>query len=462
MGTKTVDCVIVGGGITGLTAAYRLRRLRPEWSILLLEAGERLGGKLKTERVGEFVVEASADSFLARKPAGIALVEELGLADQIQGRRPENRKTFVQRHGNLYRLPEGLTGLIPTNLDALYAHPLLSPEAAARVAQEPTLPIREGDEDESVGDFISRRMGRELYENLVEPLMGGIYGGRADLLSLQAVFPQLRNLELTHGSLLKGLTQPKKTTAAPSYPPFVSFKGGIGTLVDRLAAALDGVEVRTGCAVESVMELDGGWEVVVDGGEGISAENLILTTPAYITSKLLANNNPELSNALAAIPHSSAAIVTLAFNKADIENQLNGYGYVIPRIEGKEILACTWSSQKWGNRAPERSVLLRVYLGRYGVDVTAYEDSLLIGLAKAELAGVLGISAEATLTTLHRWKNSIPQYMLGHLDRIAKIRTLEADCTGLHLAGAYFDGVGIPDCIRHGDTVARKITNRRG
>lgn len=439
-----------------MTAAYRLRKLRPEWSILLLEASGRLGGKLHTERVGGFVVEASADSFLARKPAGIALVEELGLSDQIQGRRPENRKTYVQRHGNLYRLPEGLTGLIPTNLDALYEHPLLSAEGAARVAQEPHVPIHTGDDDESVGDFISRRMGKELYENLVEPLMGGIYGGRADLLSLQAVFPQLRRLELTHGSLLKGLTRPNPPTDTPRYPPFVSFKGGIGTLVDRLVDALDGVEVRTNAAVESVRRGDN-WAVVV-GGEVVSAENLLLTTPAYITSSLLSPATPNLSNALATIPHSSAAIVTLAYNRADVQNPLDGYGYVIPRIEGKEILACTWSSQKWDGRAPDDAVLLRVYLGRYGVDVTAYKDDALVELAKGELRGVLGITAPPILTTLHRWKNSIPQYMLGHLDRTAKIRTLEAQHSGLYLAGAYFDGVGIPDCIRHGDTVAHKIT----
>ena len=244
--------VIVGGGMAGLAAAYKLKNDASEFDITIVEASSQLGGKVSTERVDGFVIESGADCFLARKPRGIGLCEELGIADQLVGRDPNHAKTFVLRHGRLHPLPSGLTGMIPTNLDALTNSSLLSETAVSQIAQEPNLPPQPENGDESVASFVSRRLGQEAFDNLIEPLMGGIYAGQADQLSLVATFPQLRQLELKHGSLLKGLTNRAPATTEQKYPPFVSFPDGMQTLVDALVAQLDGVEILLNTAVTQI------------------------------------------------------------------------------------------------------------------------------------------------------------------------------------------------------------------
>ncbi len=446
--------IIIGGGITGLSAAYYLKKYAPDVEVTLLESSHRLGGKILTERIGGFLVEGSADSFLSRKPAGMALVNELGM--QIQGRIPENRATFVKRHGKLHPLPEGLTGLIPTNLDALTNSTLLSADGVERVRNERAVPPRMDDSEETIAQFITRRMGQEAYENLIEPLMGGIYGGRADLLSVDAIFAPLVALERRAGSLLKGF---ENRPAAPNAdtPPFVSFANGMGELIGRLSTVVD-AEIYLDAPVTSLEKVPTGFRVASAVGD-FSADHIIATTPAYVTAQLVSPFDRTLSDLLHEIPYSSAAIVTLAFAKDDLPQPLNGYGYVIPRVEGQEVLACTWSSSKWARRAPVEQVLLRVYLGRYGIDVTAYPDEKLVAMARQEVLEGVGISAEPQLQTIHRWSNSIPQYTLGHRARIGRIQHRASQQRGLLLAGSYFDGVGIPDCIRHGEQAARKIVD---
>lgn len=468
MASKRV--VVVGGGIAGLTAVYRLQKLRPDVEITLLEASNRLGGKLLTEQVDGFVVEGAPDSFLSRKPRGIALVEELGLADKIQGRRPENKRTYVQRHGQLHDLPEGLTGLIPTNLDALTNSTLLSTAGVARVAEETAVPVRVGADDETVASFVTRRLGQEAFENLIEPLMGGIYGGRADLLSLQATFPQLRQLEQRHGSLLGGLTARNGAAAAAHYPPFVSLRGGMGTLVAALRDEIAGQRVCLGAKMQRVVEENGRFHVdysdtrpdrlaIADCINHVRSDEydaLIVATSAHVASKLVKGVEKELSCSLVKIPHSSSVVVSLGFDASNLPN-LHGYGYVIPKAEGKEVLACTWSSQKWAGRAPEGQLLLRVFIGRFGKDATGYDDEKLLAMARDELRETLGITAVPTLTCIHRWSQAMPQYTLGHLERVAAIESSVANYDNLALAGAYFRGVGIPDCIQSGELAAEKI-----
>ncbi|MEM7117475.1 MAG: protoporphyrinogen oxidase [Chloroflexota bacterium] len=459
MASKRV--VVVGGGIAGLTAVYRLQKLRPDVEITLLEASDRLGGKLLTEHVDGFVVEGAPDSFLSRKPRGIALVEELGLADKIQGRRPENKRTYVQRHGELHDLPEGLTGLIPTNLDALTNSTLLSTAGVARVAEETAVPVRVGSDDETVANFVTRRLGQEAFENLIEPLMGGIYGGRADLLSLQATFPQLRQLEQRHGSLLGGLTARNGAASAAKYPPFVSLQGGMETLVSALQDEIAGQQVCLGAGVRRIVGENGRFQVEhsLDRHDQVMPDEydaLIVATPAHVASKLVRGVEEELSCSLEKIPHSSSVVVSLGFDASNLPN-LHGYGYVIPKAEGKEVLACTWSSQKWAERAPDGKMLLRVFIGRFGKDATGYDDEKLLAMAQAELRETLGITAVPTLTRIHRWPQAMPQYTLGHLERVAAIENCVAQYDNLALAGAYFRGVGIPDCIQSGELAAEKI-----
>ncbi|HYI74104.1 MAG TPA: protoporphyrinogen oxidase [Gaiellaceae bacterium] len=441
--------VVVGGGIAGLAAARRLESLAPDTKLVLLERDGTLGGKLRTEHADGFVIEAGADSFLSRKERGIGLCRELRLDDDLIARRPEHHRSFVRRGDDLHPLPEGLSGMIPTNLESLEESELLSPEGKARFAAEPEVPAARGHDDESVASFATRRFGREAYEALVEPLMTGIYGGDGEQLSLQSTFPQLQVVEREHGSLLRGLSAPP----AGDLPPFLSLRDGVGALVAALGADLARTEIRVG---REVTRVGPGYEVAVADGETLVADGVVLATPAFATAQIVEGLDEELARAHEEIPYASSVVVTLAFSRADVV-PLDGYGYVVPRVERGDVLACTWSSQKWEGRAPDESVLLRVYAGRFGGrDVTQDSDAELVRMARDEVA-FLGVAADPELTRVHRWPLGMPQYVLGHPERLARIEGALVAHPGLALAGAAYRGVGIPDCIRSGELAAESV-----
>ncbi len=454
--------VVVGGGIAGLAAARRLEELVPDAEVTLLESDSVVGGKIRTERTGGFVIEAGADSFLSRKERGVGLCEELGLGSELIGRRPEHAHTFVRRGRELHPLPEGLTGMIPTNLEALERTSLLSSEGRERFVAEPTVPIAQGESDESVASFVSRRFGREAYDALVEPLMTGIYGGDGEQMSLRATFPQLRVLELEHGSLLAGLRTRPFTGGRP---PFVSLRDGMDALVTRLVERLERTRISTATAATRVTHASSGFVVQVASGETARADAVVLAIPAHATATLLADLDDDLAAAHAEIPYASSAVVTFGFSRADVV-PLDGYGYLVPRTEGDDVLACTWSSQKWDGRSPDEAVLVRVYAGRFGgADLTREADDALVARSRDELS-TLDISADPVLTRVHRWPHGMPQYVLGHPDRLDRIEQRLAEHAGLALAGAAYRGVGIPDCIRSGelasDSVARTLLGASG
>ncbi|MGH2537624.1 MAG: protoporphyrinogen oxidase [Candidatus Promineifilaceae bacterium] len=454
------DAIIVGAGLAGLTAAYRLGCLAPHLGLALVERGRRLGGKILTERPDGFVVEGGADSFLSRKPAGLALCEELGLTGRLHGRDPRHAATFVKFQGALHPLPEGFSGLAPANLEALAESDLLSPAGRARLAQEPEQPPWPAQSDESLAAFFSRRLGREAFERLVEPLLAGIYAGDASQLSLLATFPHLRQLELEHGSLLAGLAAGREAGSGPAgqvvaWPPFLSLPGGMGELVAALLEKLEQVTILAGCPATAMQPRPTGYEMALADGRRVAARAIILATPAYVTARLLVGLDETLAAAHAAIPYASTALVTLAFVAADLPGPLDGYGYVIPQIEGSQALACTWSSSKWPGRAPAGHALLRLYLGRHGrPDVTACPDAELLALARAELRQPLEVTAAPVRHWIHRWPQAMPQYTLGHLDRLAQIEASLKRWSGLFLAGAAYHGVGLPDCIHAGEMAA--------
>ena len=448
---------IVGGGIAGLAAARRLEALRVDAEVVLLEREPTPGGKIVTERAGGFVIEGGPDSFLARKERGPGLCEELGLGDELVGRRPENARSYVRYRGELHPLPAGLTGMIPTNLDALAEGTLLSSEGRERLAAEVDLPAAPVEGDESVASFVSRRLGPEAYELLVEPLLTGIYAGDGELLSLQATFPGLRALELEHGSLIRGLlAQPVPPTGG--LPPFVGLRTGMDALVTALVAGLEQTVLRARTSASAIVRRTRGYRVLVDGGEAVEADGVVVAVPAFAAAELLAGLDETLSSAHAGIPYASSALVSLGYRLEDVPHPLDGYGYVVPRAEGSDVTACTWTSSKWEGRAPEGSALIRVYAGRYGRrDVTAEPDEALIALAREEVR-LLGITAEPSLSVVHRWPLSMPQYVLGHLDRLDAIEGALEGHPGLAVAGAAYRGVGIPDCIRSGEEAAAAVT----
>lgn len=454
----TCDVLIIGGGITGLAAAYRLQSLLPGRSLVLAEAQPRLGGLIVTDRAGGFVVEGGPDSFLAGKPRGLGLCEELGLADRLEGPDPANRRTFVLSQGRLHPLPEGLSGLVPARLEPLLASDLFSSEGKARLQQESNVPPEDGNADETLGAFVTRRFGREVYENLIEPLMAGIYAGDGDQLSLQATFPQLRELERAHGSLLRGLSaQPPPAGARPG---FLTPRGGMQCIVDALAQQIGGVGVLRDSRVDSVEARPAGYRCRFHDGDKLDAEAVIIATPAHVAAGQLASLDADFSTILSAIPYASAATISLGFPIADLPHPLDGYGYVVPRSEDRPILASTWVSRKWRHRAPADSALIRLFVGRYGRDsLVAANDDTLLEAARDELRAVLGISAKPVFQRIFRWPSAMPQYTLGHPERVTALAATENRWPGVALAGIAYRGVGIPDCIRSGEEAAEHVAH---
>ena len=456
--------VVVGGGIAGLAAAHRLTRLDPPVAITLVEAEGRPGGKILTERVDGFLIEGGPDSFLSSKPRGVGLCADLGLAEQLRGTIPRRHRAFVLHGDRLHPLPEGLTGLVPTRLGPMLRTGLLSPRGKARLALDYLLPVRRDDDDESLAAFVRRRLGTEVYERLVEPLMAGIYAGDGDRLSLAATFPQLRRGEREHGSLIKGVLAAKRqsiaTGAAPP-PPFVTPAGGLGELVDALVQHLRvaGVRLGLGTPAAALSVLAEGDEpvhrVILEGGEPLEADAVILATPAFATAELVDDVDPILAATLRAIPYVSSAIITVAFPRSGVPHPLDGHGYVIPRVTGRPILACTWTSAKWSDRAPGGAALFRVFAGRDGQEeALAGSDDDLLALARAELHATLGVTLAPVLARVQRWPRGMPQYTLGHLDRLATIERRLAALPGLVVAGNAYRGVGIPDSIAAGEAAA--------
>jgi oxygen-dependent protoporphyrinogen oxidase len=471
---------VVGGGIAGLTAAHRLQQLAPSAPLALFESEPRLGGKILTESLDGFVIEGGPDSFLSYKPGALELCRELGLEGRLRGPEESLRRTYVARGGRLHEIPEGLTGLVPSRLAPLARSSLLSLRGKARLALEALVPPRCGAEDESLAAFLTRRLGREAYEYLVEPLMAGIFAGDGAQLSLQATFPQLREMEVRHGSLLRALRAARRAgisaaagaaagevapaggaprSGTPARPPaFLTLEGGLGELVEALRQRLSRVQLRLGAPVERVSRAEVGYRIETGGalkGEATRADAVILASPAHATAGLVEGLDPELARLLRGIPHVSTATVSLAFPARSLPRPLAGHGYIVPRAEGGPVLACTWTSSKFPHRAPSGSALIRLFIGRAGDDAAAEQDpSLLVDLARRELRRTLGIEAPPSLARVYRWPAGMPQYTLGHLRCLEEIRRRLQALPGLFLAGNAYRGVGIPDCIRSGEEAA--------
>jgi oxygen-dependent protoporphyrinogen oxidase len=450
--------VIVGGGIAGLAAAraavLRGREVGGEVSVTVLERAPRFGGVLVTERVDGFLLDAGADSWVVAKPHATALARALGLGGSLLGTRLENRRYYVCWGDRLHLVPEGLVLGVPTRIGPLLATRLFTWRGKARMALEPFIAARrfEGDDDESIADFATRRLGREAAERLVAPLLGGISAGDASDISVRAAFPQLVAMEREHGSLVRGMLVARRARSGES--PFMSLEGGTGALVDALVGRLreDGVTLREKASVEGLTR-DGTWTVRLEGGERLAADAVLLAVPAYAASKLVADLDEELSRALSSIVFGSSITVFLGYRRSDVRHPLDGVGFVVPRTAGRAVMACTWISSKWEGRAPEDHMLLRVFLAQ-----SSQTDGALVSTARAELGTLMGLDAEPRMTRIFRFEHSSAQMRVGHLVTLRTIRTRLAKATpGLRVAGGGYDGVGIPDCIRQGEEAGRAM-----
>lgn len=457
--------VIVGGGITGLSAAYFLQQWAQAQSIplhyTLVEEASRLGGKVLTEKVEGFLIEGGPDSFITQKPAALELARELGLEERLLGTNQAHRTVYVLHRGRLLPLPEGVFLVVPTRLLPFAFSPLFSLRGKVRMALDCFLPPRPGDDDESLADFIRRRLGREALERVAEPLMGGIYVCSPENLSLLATFPRFRMLEKKYGSLIRGMLRVRRSQPPrpQSITPFMTFREGMEELVTALARRLTG-QVLLGQRAMGWERREGGYRLLLADGTFLEADAVVLTFPAYIAARWVRPFLPEAARLLEAIPYVSTATVSLGYKAEDCPHPLKGFGFVVPRREPCRLLACTWTSSKFPHRAPPGHVLLRAFLGGWREEgwVEEATEEEMVAIVREEFRRLLGIQAPPKVQRVYRWIRANPQYQVGHLERVRRLQgLLEEHLPGAFLAGSPYEGLGIPDCIAQGREVAQKV-----
>lgn len=464
--------LIVGGGITGLTAAYYIQKEVKEkglpYVITLVEKSPKLGGKIQTEAENGFVIEKGPDSFLARKQAIIDLTMELGLEDQLVGTNPGARKNYILYKNKLHLMPPGLMLGIPTQFGPFVKTGLISPLGKLRAGLDLIIPAKKEDTDESLGGFLQRRLGREVAENIAEPLLSGIYAGDTEVLSLDATFPQFKAVEKKYGSIIKGMIGTRKAGVGAKQPQlnlppvakqsmFLTFKKGLYTLIDRLHASLDQVHILTNQEVTDLSLDEQGYRVILKDQSQLSVDAVILATPTFATKQIL--KDLESAPLLDQTTYVSVANVVLAYNREELDYPLDASGFVIPRKEGRNITACTWTSSKWLHASPGDKVLFRCYIGHsHEQELVELPEQELVELVRKDLSSIMGVRATPIFHRVTKWSKSMPQYRVGHLERLGNLQgEIESKRPGVFLAGAGYHGVGIPDCIQQGKDAAKQV-----
>lgn len=455
---------IIGGGITGLTAAFYLEKARRAGASLeykLFEWSSRLGGALLTEQVDGCIVEGGADSFLTEKPWAIELCRELAIQDQLVASNDARRQTFIFHNQKLVPLPRGMVFFVPTDSAAMEKSALFSATSKRQIARETRL--RPGTEagDVSVADFVERHFGNEMLERVADPLLAGIYGGDARALSMRAVMPRFLDLEQQFGSLVRGL---KRRPASAETPLFTSLKNGMQQLVESLAVRLDPQAVHTNAEVAALSIAAGKWRLVCGRVEE-DFDAVIITSPAHAAASLLDPVSSALANLLRRIPYSSSVSVALGYSAEENAGKklraLEGFGFLLPHKAGRRALACTFVHNKFSHRARADRALLRVFFG--GVrdqGVSELDDKALVSLARRELAATVKLELQPRFFRVHRWFKATPQYNLGHCELVGQIETEAGRMPGLALAGSAYRGIGVPDCVREARDAASEVLAR--
>ncbi|MET9802443.1 protoporphyrinogen oxidase [Streptomyces sp. NPDC006368] len=451
--------VVIGGGIAGLAAAHRL--ITAGRRVTLLEATGRLGGKLHAGDIAGAPVDLGAESMLARRPEAIDLARAVGLGDRLQP--PATTAAAVWTRDALRPMPKGHVMGVPADAAALTG--LLSPEGLTRIERErdlaPADPLDLGD-DVAIGAYVAGRLGREVVDRLVEPLLGGVYAGDAYTISMRAAVPKLFEAARTHGTLTEAVRAVQRGAQGQTGPAFMGIEGGIGTLPGAVADAItaQGGEILTDMPVHALTRSAGGWDVRT-GERVIHADAVILATPARSASALLAAESPAAATELAAVEYASMALVTFAFRRADAEAVLPaGSGFLVPPVDGRTIKASTFSSQKWRwtDEGSGDLVVLRTSIGRYGEEEhLERDDADLVSVSLEDLTAATGLAARPVATEVTRWTGGLPQYPVGHPARVARIRDAVAKLPALRVCGAVYDGVGIPACVASARRAADEI-----
>lgn len=467
--------VIIGGGISGLAAAHRLTEISKTKGqaiqITILEAGDRLGGSIQTEQTDGYLIELGPDSFISEKPEGVELARRLGLESQLIRTNEHHRRSFVVRHGKLIPVPEGFQLLAPSRLWPFVTTEAFSLAGKLRMAADLLLPRQStASDDESLASFVRRRLGQEALERMAQPMVGGIYTADPEVLSLRATLPRFLDMEREYRSLILGMWRKgriaKETSGVSGarYSLFMTFRNGMQTLVDslkRVIVDLGNTDIRMKTrvvALERSKTNKSRWSITTEHAEVFEADAICLAVPSYAASQLLSSVAPELGSQLKEIRFASTATVNLGFKRTDIAHRLDGFGFVVPFIERRSLIACTFSSVKFAGRAPDDHVLLRAFVGgALQPEMLALDDEEILRLVEKDLNELLRITGKPLFTRLSRWINSMPQYEVGHLGRVAEIDRAVEPLAGLALAGNSYRGAGIPDCIRSGERAAERL-----
>lgn len=460
---------IIGGGISGLSAAYTIEEKRQSGTpieYVLLESSPRLGGVLVTDRVDGCLVEAGPDSFITEKPWAADLCRKIGLGDQLIGSNDADRKTYIVAKNKLVVMPDGLMFMVPTLIMPTVLSSLFSWRTKARMAAEWFHPPHKASEDETVAEMVERHYGSEMVDLLADPLLSGVYGGEATQLSVRAVLPRFADMELKYGSLGRAMLAARKkmgaAAKAPPKPLFTSLKDGMQAMVDALVTRLDSSALKTSSPVQSLTRQGGGWTVSA-GYQSDHFDAVIIATPTHAASAVLQSADENLSRDLGDIKYSSSVTVTLGYDENVRRSLPPGFGFLVPRSAGRRMLATTFVHNKFPHRAPENRAIVRCFLGgaRDEQILLATEDEIL-RIVHSELQQIIGLDAEPLFARVYKWKSAMAQYSVGHLERLQRIEALRQRLPGLALAGNGYSGIGVPDCVRSGAEAAGKVLAEMG
>ena len=457
--------VIIGGGISGLAAAHRVLELNSSAQVTILEASGKLGGTIQTEHRNGFLLERGPDSFISEKPQALALAKRLGIESRLIQTNEEFRRSFIVRDGRLRAVPEGFQLMAPSRMWPFITSDIFTLAGKARMAADLFLPRKSanGTADESLASFVRRRLGEEALARMAQPMVGGIYTADPETLSLRATLPRFLEMEQKHRSLILAMARQgraqKTGTSGARYSLFLSFDRGMQVLVDSGTQIGADLRVRTRA---HRLTFDHGWTITTDKEEKIEADAVCLAVPAYVAAALLSDINAPLAEKLRAIKYASTATINFGYKRSAIAHPLNGFGFVVPFIEKRSLIACTFSSVKFSGRAPEGQVLLRAFAGgALQPEIFALDEEEMSRRVEADLRQLLGIREDPRFIEVAKWERSMPQYEVGHLDRVNEIENLVNQLPGLALAGNAYRGAGIPDCIRSGEVAAEYLLNHR-
>ena len=455
---------IIGAGVAGLAAALELERARDrgtELEYVVYEAGSRWGGVLLTEQVNGFTVEAGPDSFLTEKSWAADLCCELGLGDQLINSNDADRKTYILVKGKLVPIPDGLAFMVPTKILPIISSPLFSIGTKLRMASEWFSAKRNLAADESVSEFVDRHYGPEMVDRLAGPLLAGVYGGEASQLSIRAVLPRFAEMEEKFGSLGRGIIAARKKIGENHQPKtksiFTSLKGGMQQLPDAMAAAIDQRNFRLKTVVRSLEQQGSNWLVFTEK-EAERFDAIIVAVPAYAAAEILEKSAQDLAGELGGIPYTSSITIAFGYGNEVLNSLPPGFGFLVPRSEQKQILAATFVHTKFPHRVPPNHALIRCFLGNSKKeDMFNFLDKEIVNLVRKDLQQVLGISATPLFSRVYKWRWAMAQYTVGHLERMQRIQTALERFPNLALAGNAYQGIGIPDCLRSGQSAARRV-----